>query len=447
MIKNRIQNKISPKREKQTRFLSQAIQLEEAVNPHIIHATMTMISCALLIFIVWAGFTNINEIARTPGEVVPQGHQQTVQHFEGGIVRKINVHEGDVVEAGQTLIILNDANLKEDLERAQIKQLDLEMQAERLRAFIGNREPDFTRFTTVSEKMIADQNAFFAGMRHARMKERDIIQDQLKTKEQNIRALNASLSTAKANEKIAKSIYNKRLALNKKRYASDMKLLEDERALNNASAEIESLKNQIVSAEAEIEEYQDRLASLSARHHDEALERLSLVSSEKAQNIEIIEKMQERIGRLNITAPSRGLVKGLNINTIGAVIKPGQNILEIVPLDKHLEVAVKISPQDIGHLKIGQPVQVKFSTFDFSRYGSVQGTLDHISATTFSSNEGDRYYKGRVILTQNYVGTNPDNTIMPGMTVMADVITGNKTILEYMLKPIHVSLKTAFTER
>lgn len=145
--------------------------------------------------------------------------------------------------------------------------------------------------------------------------------------------------------------------------------------------------------------------------------------------------------------PSRGLVKGLSVNTIGEVIQPGQTIMEIIPLDKALEVAVKISPQDIGHLKVGQAVQVKFSTFDFSRYGSIAGHLEQISATTFSGENGDRYYQGRILLDQNHVGVNPENMIMPGMTVMADVITGDKTILQYMLKPIHVSLKTAFTER
>ena len=108
---------------------------------------------------------------------------------------------------------------------------------------------------------------------------------------------------------------------------------------------------------------------------------------------------------------------------------------------------MKISPQDIGHLKVGQAVQVKFSTYDFSRYGFVKGTLDQISATTFQGDKGERFYQGRILLDQNYVGNDPDNVVMPGMTVMADVITGEKTILQYMLKPIHLSMKTAFTER
>ena len=118
--------------QKQNRFLSQAIQLEEAVNPHIINATMSLVSCALIVFLVWAGLTNINEVARTSGEVVPQGHQQMVQHLTGGLIQTILVHEGDIVSKDQVLLTIQDAGLNEDLNRAQGKQLSLELEEERL---------------------------------------------------------------------------------------------------------------------------------------------------------------------------------------------------------------------------------------------------------------------------------------------------------------------------
>lgn len=447
MIKKDILKKISPKREKQTRYLSQAIQLEEAVNPHIIRATMTMISLAILIFLCWAGFTNINEIARTPGEIVPTGNQQTVQHLEGGIIKTIKVADGDVVKEGQLLIALDDASIKEDLERANSKQLSLEKQAERLRAFLEGREPDFSKFSGVTDEMITDQKLFFEGMRTARAKEEQIVRDQISQKTQSIQSLESDLETASKTLEIDENMYARRLKLNKKGYASHMQVLEDEQRVTAHKGEIKRLENQILVAKSEIEEFEGRLESLSAKHRDEINEKLDSVLTEFEQNVTLIKKLKERIGRLQINAPTHGLVQGLSINTIGAVIQPGQTIMEIVPLDKSLEVSIKISPKDIGHLKIGQMVQVKISTFDFSRYGSIQGQLEHISPTTFSGADGTRYYQGRVKLDHNHVGHNPDNTIRPGMTVMADVITGKKTILQYMLKPIHVSLKTAFTER
>ena len=436
--------KYSKKREKQTRYLSQAIQLEEAVNPHIIKATMTMISLAILVFVMWAAFTNINEVARAPGEVVPQGYQQTVQHLEGGIVKAIHVREGQIVEKDQILITLNDGGIKEELARADSRQLSLDMQEERLRAFIENRTPNFP---DENKTMVSDQNDIFRSMREAREKEETIIKDQILQKKQAIQTIDASLETAQSNYSIAKDLYDRRVKLNKKGYTSDIQMLQNKQTVNEINGEIRRLKNEREIARQEITEYEGRLASLSAQHRDEAHEKLDQINAQKAENIEIVHSLKERIARLQIRAPITGIVKGLSVNTVGAVIQPGQTLMEIVPHDTNLEVLVKIMPKDIGHLKPGQPVQLKFSSFDFSRYGSATGQLDQISATTFSGTNGERYYQGHVALEKNYVGNNHNNIVIPGMTVMADIITGEKTILQYLLKPIHKAMKTAFTER
>lgn len=434
-------------RGKQTRYLSQAIQLEEAVNPNIIHSTMLMVSMALIGFVVWSAFTNINEIARAPGEIVPYGSQQSLQHFEGGIVTQIHVKDGDIVEKDQVLITLDSKGTKADLIRARALQNDLEMRAERLRAFSEGRDPDFSKFTHLTSSQIQDQQKFFDAMLDARNKEINIIREQLNEKKQSIKLLHSDLITAKSNRDISESIYKKREALNARGYATEMQLLSDRQTLTQAKGKVRSLYSQISVAKTKIEEYENRIQSLSAQHNDEALEKLSSIEVEKSQNAEVIQKLIDKKDRLELRAASKGIIKGLTLNTIGAVIKPGETVLEIVPLEKPLEVSVKISPKDIGHMKPGQPVEVKFSSFDFSRYGTLTGKIEHISATTFSSNNGERYYEGRVSLPKNYVGSSKHNIIMPGMTVMADVITGEKTILEYMLKPIHISLTTAFTER
>ncbi|MBU0859625.1 MAG: HlyD family efflux transporter periplasmic adaptor subunit, partial [Alphaproteobacteria bacterium] len=155
-----------------------------------------------------------------------------------------------------------------------------------------------------------------------------------------------------------------------------------------------------------------------------------------------------RVQRLAVKAPVNGLVKGLSVNTIGGVVQPGQALMEIIPMDENLVVEVRIPPRYIGPLKVGQAVQVKVSSYDFSRYGSVTGTLDFISATTFIGENGERFYRGRVLLDKNFVGAPAQkNILMPGMTVMADIVTGNKTILEYLLKPVHRAMLSSFSER
>lgn len=223
--------------------------------------------------------------------------------------------------------------------------------------------------------------------------------------------------------------------------------MEYQQSLNVIRGDIDQIKTRISVAGAEQAEFQNRLKSLGASNNNNVNERLDAVLSEKSQNEELIAKLRDRVTRLVIRAPVDGIIKGLAVNTIGGVVRPGETIMEIVPTNKDMIVQVKIPPQHIAHLKPGQDVKVKLSSYDFSRYGLIDGKLEQISASTFSSEGGDRYYQGRIRLQKQYVGKNRNNVITPGMTVMAEIITGEKTILQYLLKPIHNSLKTAFSER
>lgn len=432
---------------KQTRYLPQAIQLEEGVNPRLIHATIGMISMAIVVFVAWAAFTNINEVARTPGEIIPEGFAQSVQHLEGGIIDNIYVKEGDSVTAGDVLFTLDGVGIREDLDRALAKQQALNMQEERLRAFIEGRSPDWNGYASSSIDIVSDQQSFYKSMIAARSEERAIITQQITQKKRNIAMLDASLKTAQNSLVIATDLYNRRARLNQKGYVSDVQFLESKQRLNDIKGEIDQINSRKSVALSEITEFQNRLKSLDAGYKDEAHEKLDLVLNEQVQTAEIVEKLQNRVARLDVKAPKSGLVKGISVNTKGAVVQPGQMLAEIVPQDERLVVQIRIPPRHIGHLKKGQAVQVKFSSYDFSRYGMVQGVLDQLSPTTFSGENGERYYQGRVILSQNYVGHDKRNVIVPGMTVMAGIITGDKTILDYLLKPVQASVKTAFSER
>lgn len=434
------------KNDMQTRFLSQAVQLEEGINPAIVRATMTIISAAIAAFLGWSAVANINEIARTPGEVVPQGYQQVVQHLEGGIVKEIAVHEGDAVDKGDVLLVLDGSGAREDLARAQGLQRSLSLQEERLRAYVEGREADFSAFGGVAADL-ADQAMFSRGMSEARDQERKVVREQIAQRQHAIETLESELETLRANRAITADLYGRHAKLNKKGYISDVQMLKTRQSLNSIEGEIRQAESRITATQAELAEFQNRLTSLDARLRDDANERLDKLLSEKAQNAELIEKLQDRVARLEVRAPARGLVKGLNVQTVGSVAQPGQTLMEIVPTDEDMIVQVKIPPQHIGHVHPGQRVEVKFSSFDFSRYGVVPGELEHISASTFKGDGGERFYQGRIRLAHGYVGHDARNVVMPGMTVMADIITGEKTVLQYLLKPIHTAMKTAFTER
>jgi len=380
----------------QLRYLPQSVKLEEAVNPHIIRLTMIMISAAILIFILWASVTNIKEITKAHGEVVPKGFVQVVQHLDGGIITEILTNEGDLVKESQILLRINDGGTKQDFAEKQAKQRFLKIEAERLSAFINDREPNFEKFLENNKLTNIDKNS---------TKPSEEIEEMYKRS-----------TKLKENLKIAKEALSLQKNLFEQGYTSKLTILKYQKEVNKIEAEA---------------------------HHQ-----LNKIEGQIAQNREVISKLENRLKRLEVRSPVYGLVKGLKINTIGSIIEPGKTLMEIVPLDKNLVIEARLSPKDIGHIQIGQTVRAKVSSYDFSRYGAVLGKLEFISATTFTDQNNKHYYSGRIKLSKNYVGNNPaKNIILPGMTVEADIITGEKTILDYLLKPIHLSLKTAFTER
>lgn len=434
-------------REKQLRYLSQSIRLNESTSPYLVRATMLITSVTVITFIAWAAVADIHEIAHTPGEIVPSGFQQVVQHLEGGIVRDIAVKEGDIVEKGQLLLRLDGAGAEQDLKRAADQAIVLGLQEERLRAFIEKREPKFGPSALARADLMRDQEAFFQSTKQAQQREQDIIRDQIRQKRQNIDTLNADLQTAQENFKIMEELYARRQEMNARGVLSQMKLLETQQNYNMIKGQIRNLNSQITAARSAVSEAESRIEALSAGSIDDASQRLDAVTISRAQNEETLQKLQNRVARLDIRAPVRGTVKGLSVNTIGSVVPAGQTLMEIVPADAPLVVALKIPPRYIGHLKTGQPVQVKISSFDFSRYGSMRGKLEFVSAATFTGEGGERYFQGRVKLDHDYVGQDRRNSLLPGMTVMADIITGDKTVLAYLLKPIRNALSTAFTER
>lgn len=433
--------------DKSNQYLSQSVQLEEFSNPRIIRRTVMTVSSTVLLFTLWAGFTNINEVARTPGEVVPSQHHQIVQHLEGGIIRAINVSEGQAVRKGEKLLEIDGAGAIEDLERAKSKQASLAMQEERLRSYIQGRPADFSAFDEGHRELVQDQVFFSQDMIRARQEEENVIREQIRQKSEMIRSLQSELATAQSNYKIAEQLFSRRTELHDKGHLSGTRYLEYRQDFNAIKGDMAQIKTRIAMATSEKSEYETRLQLSGAADSNAVNERLDTLVAEKSQNAELIQKLQDRVSRLAIHAPAAGIIKSMTITTIGAVARPGETLLEIVPTDGDLIAEVKIPPQHIARLKIGQDVKVKLSAYDFSRYGLVEGTLGYISASTFAEERGERFYQGRIALKNTYVGKDPQNFITPGMTVMAEIVTGEKTILQYLLKPIHNSLKTAFSER
>ena len=427
---------------------SQSMVLKETHLPRLLTLTMAVLSGATITFLIWAALTPVKELARTEGQVLPAGYNQLVQHLEGGLVREISVHEGDFVQKDQVLMRLDGAGLEEDYREQQLLVENLSLQAERLDAQLENRKPDFSRLSQ-SQDAIAEQTRMYQTSHDAQLSAQSVINEQIAEKSRIVARLKQSLATSYNNLGMAQENSRIYADLNDKGLTARTTYLKKQQELNSQKGEVDTLSGQLEESKRELSEYINRRESLIGQQRDTEYTQLNKVKSELAQAEENLKKRNDRVERLTVRAPVMGYVKGLRINTIGSVIPAGQTLMEVVPVDEQLVVETRILPQQVGRVAVGQEVQVKVDSYDYVRFGSIPGVLDSISAMTFTDEiRRQDYYKGRVRLNKSYAGNVPgQHLILPGMTVDADIVIGEKSVLGYLLKPIQVALRNAMTEQ
>lgn len=434
--------------DRQTRYLAQSVILEEAGSSGLIRIASMTICMVVCAFLVWAAFTTVDEIAVTSGEVVPSGQVQTIQHLEGGLIKDILVKDGDIVEKGQVLLRLNPEQALGELEQMRARYAGLRIQAERLRAISTGQSPNWDVAGTAYPGIIADQKALYEGQIENAKSRRNVLQNQIVQKKTELETFTEQESTLRKTLRILEEQLKVRETLFNKGLATRLVYLDIQKEVNVARGNLSKLLSDKQRAAESLTEVRSRLIELETTMRETALGELGAVTSETAQIRESMSKLQDRFARVDIKAPVRGAVKGLKTNTVGGVVPPGAVILEIVPMDKKLIVETRISVRDIGHVQVGQPVTVKVVTYDFARYGGITGELQDISASTYLDEKQQPYYKGKVKMDRNYVGFDPErNRVLPGMTVQADITTGKKTLLQYLLKPVYSSVMTSFRER
>jgi HlyD family secretion protein/adhesin transport system membrane fusion protein len=415
----------------------------------IARVTMLTLSLSLLFLLVWAGVTHIREVASSPGQVMPSGHVQVIQHLEGGMVSAILVREGDVVQPGQILMKLDPTSATSDLNQLKQQQLALSMEMERNKAIMENRTPDFSSFEGVTRDMVEEQERAFGSRMQARGEETKVAQAQLAQRRDALKSLQAQANSIRDNLAIASESLRIKKDLYEKGYYSRLSYLDKQEEMNSNQGRYAAIQQDIERTRGEITEYESRLASLGTSDREKAYQEYNRLQNEQKKNSEAMAKYDDRVARLEVRAPMRGIVKGVEVTTVGGIATPGAKLMEIVPLDNALNVEARIRPSDVGALRPGLPVRVRVQAFDYTRFGTVEGELNTISATTFvDESTGQSYYKGIIRLKQDHVGTRAtQNLLVPGMTVDADIITGERSLLAYLLKPIRSAAQTAFTER
>ncbi len=431
------------------RYLAQSITLEENGVSQFVRLVMMVACLVILIFLGWAAVTKVDEVAVAHGEVVPSGSVRIVQHLEGGIIADILVEEGQLAAAGDPLVRLESAGAAADLDQLRARRADLQLRAERLRAFATDREPDFTLVQgSTFARLIEDQRAIYQGQVESQRAQRAVLGTQIEQRQAELAVSAEQQDAVRAQLAIFEEQVEIRARLVEQGLDSRMAYLETTRQQAQMLGELQRLMGEMAATQKALAEAESRLIDLDATARREALDEMGIVGAELAQVEEAIVRAEDQVRRLDVRAPVRGLVQDLQFQTVGAVVRPGGVLMSIVPVDDVLEVEARVSTSDVGHVRVGQPVAVKVSTYDFARYGAIDGTLRAVSPSTFSDDEGVPYYKALITLTKSYLGDTPGrDPVLPGMTVQADVVTGKKTVLQYLLKPIYVGLDQAMRER
>jgi adhesin transport system membrane fusion protein len=405
----------------QSRHAPAVARLEDNEGAQLTTTIVATISVLIILFIIWISITPVEEIAITFGEVIPKSNVYSIQHLEGGMIKTILVKEGDEVRAGQTLVEFDPTIPQLELQQIRARNAALIASAENLKQFLETEHPD--KFS--SEQAVESDSKSSTAQQGNTSSIPSVISPDIKPTNQNAGKEQTSAFKEQAAEDVAR--FDSILVILKRRLA----ILIQEKDMYESLLTTGSVSKK------------DYLALL--RTVTQVQEDISKTQAAHVETLYLIGKLENRINNIEVKAPIHGLVKGLQIHA-GNIIQPGGILMDVVPVED-LIIEAKIHATDIGHISIGDPVKIKITTYDYTRFGIITGKLIKLSATTFLDEKGVPFYKGLIELEKSYVGQDSSqNRLLPGMTVQADINTGSKTLLEYLLRPIQVAISSSFRE-
>ena len=400
-------------------------------------------------FGVWAATAHLDEVAVAPGEVKPQGKVKKIQHLEGGIVEDILVAEGEIVENGQPLIRIDLAPSQANREELLYRVDALRLSAARHRALasgdelvfpeeVAERHPDLVSIETEAYQTRRSQSRSQASLLRNQLRQRQAELAELQSK---ARALEGNLAVTRKRLDISAGLLEKSLT-------PRIEHLELESEVKDLEGKLDATRKAIPRVNASIAEARDRIDEEGLRVHAEASEALAKTEQELGRLTELLTEATDQQLRATIRSPIDGVVKNLTANTIGGVVRPGEPIMEIVPLDETLVVQAKLSPVDRGYVEVGQKAKVKITAYDFFQYGALEGRVIRIGADANRLPSGEPYFDVVIETTGSF--TDKSGAVLPitpGMQAAVDIHTGDRSVLTYLLKPFLRLKQEGFRER
>ncbi|MGI9277200.1 MAG: HlyD family type I secretion periplasmic adaptor subunit [Endozoicomonas sp.] len=401
----------------------------------------------VLAFIVWAGFAGLDEMARGSGKVVPSSRVQIIQNLEGGIISDIFVSEGDRVSSGQPLLQLDNTRFLSQFRESQVEHKNLKVTACRLRSEIEGGELLFSDEVRDQPEAITRETELCNNRRQALDTEQNIAREKINQSRQELTEMKSRQHHLSNSLQLAKRELELTQPLAKQGAVSEVELLRLQQRVNELAGDLAGAKLAVPRLESGLEAAQQRLQELTLDFRQKAMQELKENGIRMAQLDEHLTALHDRVERTLVRSPVEGTVKKINQNTLGGVVQPGMELMEVVPLQDQLLVEAQVRPKDIAFLRLELPAIVKVTAYDFAIYGSLKGVVEHISADTIQDESGQSFYIVRVRTEKSHLGS-PDKPlpIIPGMQTSVDILTGKKSVLDYLLKPIIRARQTAMRE-
>jgi adhesin transport system membrane fusion protein len=417
-------------------------------HPKKLHIVLIFWAVTILFFILWASLSEIDEIARGSGDVIPSNENQVVQNLEGGIVEEILVKEGTIVKKGDIILKINNEKSISTFESNEVKSMALETKILRLEAQSQGKEFDLTNVNNeIIKPYIKNELSLYNTNINQLKSTLEVLNEQLIQKKNSCEdAKSKKIYLSKSLKMIRKEI-GMTAPMVERGIASEVDLLRLQKEENNAIDEFKSAEFSITRLESEINETLHKIEETKFAFSAKAKQELNEAIAEYNRTVSNAKALEDQVTRTIVKAPRDGVVQKLFVHTIGGVVKPGDDLIEIVPTNEKLLVNAKIKPSDIAFIYPSQKAIVKFSAYDFSIYGGLEGEVVSISPDTIKDKDENTYYIVRVQTQKSKLEQSKDMKIIPGMTAQVDILTGKKSILSYILKPILKTKQYAFGDR
>lgn len=417
------------------------------LSKHLLFVSITVFFVA---FFVWANLAQLDEVTRGDGKVIPSSDIQALQSLDPGIVDEFLIKEGDFVRQGQVLVRLRDIEASSDLGANRARYLGLLASITRLQAQVEGR--DIVEFPeeviTESPTSVTEELNSFKANKSQLQRQINVLQQQMTQREQEVDELNGRIGDSKGVLYLQQKELNIIKPLVQAGSAPELELLQLQQQIQQQRSELNQLKKSVPRAQSAIQEAQARIEEVKQTAQTEAQTELATKLSELNEIRERLSGLQERKGRTEIRSPVDGTIQELTVNTIGGVVRAGEDLIKIVPEDDQLIIEAKVKPADRAFIYPGQDAVIKVTAYDFSIYGGLKGELLDISADTIEDEQGNVFYRVRLRTYDKELKRKGEVLpIIPGMVASVDILTGQKTVMQYLLKPLVKTLDNAMNER